>query len=322
VSDVITWAELVDEAARRLAAEGVPEPAVSARWIGREATGTEAGEWPLVAGEAATERQLAHFDRMLERRATGEPLQYVLGRWGFRTLDLLVDRRVLIPRPETEVVAQVVIDELDRVNAARPHDPSDTGPAIVVDLGTGSGAIGLSVAAERRGTEVWLTDASADALDVARANLAGLGWSGGTVRTATGDWFEALPSEVSGRIAVVASNPPYVADPADLEAQVADWEPAQALLAPGDGMAHLEHLVDEAPRWLRPDGALVMEMAPDQVPVLVERAQAAFVEVEAVDDLAGRPRAVVARRPVTPGGAASDPAAERGGPLAEEPAAE
>ena len=106
-----------------------------------------------------------------ERRIGGEPLQYVVGRWGFRQLDLMVDRRVLIPRPETEVVAGHAVTSCTDWS---PPAWSES-PATVVDLGTGSGAIGLSIASEVPGTEVWLTDASAEAVAVARANCAGLG---------------------------------------------------------------------------------------------------------------------------------------------------
>src|SRR5690606_38267662 len=148
----------------------------------------------------ATVRGAIHLDAMLARRERGEPLQYVMGRWGFRSLDLLVDDRVLIPRPETEVLAGLALDEVRRLGAP-----------IAVDLGTGSGAIALSLAAEQPGLEVWGTDASEDALAVARANLAGLGRAATRVRLVAGDWFAALPAELAGRIGVVVSNPPYVA---------------------------------------------------------------------------------------------------------------
>lgn len=303
-----TWADLVAEAAGRLAEVGVPDPEVSALWIGRQATGTDASEWLEVVGRPATRRQVAAFDRMIGRRGAGEPLQYVVGGWGFRTLDLLLDRRVLIPRPETEAVAGRAIDELDRVlggrtaagaartTAAAARTTARAG-AIVADLGTGSGAIGLSIAAERPGTEVWLTDVSSGAIAVARANLAGLGRHGGMVRLAEGAWFEALPAELAGSLAVVVSNPPYVASADELEPGVAGWEPELALLADDGGRAHLSHLIDETPRWLAPDGALVLEMDPRQVPAMVARAGVRFAEVAAFGDLTGRPRGLVARSP-------------------------
>lgn len=290
-----TWHELVEEAVGTLTAADVPDPANSARWIGRQATGTDAAEWLDVAAQPATQRQLAAFDRMVARRCEGEPLQYVVGGWGFRTLDLFVDRRVLIPRPETEVVAGRAIDELDRILGIVSQERPER--IAVVDLGTGSGAIGLSVAAERPGTEVWLTDASTAALEVAQANLAGLGRHGGTVRLAEGRWFDAVPPELAGTVAVVVSNPPYVASFDELEPGVAAWEPEMALLADDEGRADLIHLIDEAPRWLAPDGALVLEMDPRQVPAMVARAGTRFAEVEAFTDLVGRARGLVARRP-------------------------
>src|SRR5688500_3110506 len=124
---------------------------------------------------------------MAERRLAGEPLQYVLGSWGFRTLDLFVDPRVLIPRPETEAVAGLAIEALAAIDR----------PGLAADLGTGSGAIALAMAAERwPHVQVWATDLSADALAVARANLAALGRRGAVVRLVQGDWFGALPDEL------------------------------------------------------------------------------------------------------------------------------
>lgn len=287
---MVTWNELVSEAEVRLEAAGVPEPALSARWIGRQATGTDAAEWLDVGQQAATKRQLASFDRMVERRCTGEPLQYVLGSWGFRSLDLFVDRRVLIPRPETEVVAERALSEVDRVRQDAPE-------TAVVDLGTGSGAIGLAIAIERPGTEIWLTDVSPAALQVARANLAGVGRAGGSVRLAEGDWFDALPTDLAARVGVVVSNPPYVASVEDLERQVADWEPHSALLAEQAGTVHLVHLIERAPRWLVDTGSLVLEMAPDQVAAMMDRARGSFAEVDRIDDLTGRARGLVARLP-------------------------
>lgn len=294
-----TWRELVDEAAATLTRAEVPDAEISARWIGWEATGATAADWHEVAEQPATKRQLASFDRMVERRSSGEPLQYVVGSWGFRTLDLMVDRRVLIPRPETEVVAGQALAELDRVIDGRAGAPgSGSGPRpIAVDLGTGSGAIGLSLAAERPGAEVWLTDISADALVVARANLAGLGVTGGNVRLAEGDWFAALPAELAGTVAVVVSNPPYVATDDQIDPQVAGWEPELALLAPDRGRAHLIHLIDAAVGWLADDGALILELDPGQAPDLADRAADRYAEVTVVDDLTGRARAVVGRLP-------------------------
>ncbi|MFV2040100.1 MAG: class I SAM-dependent methyltransferase, partial [Acidimicrobiales bacterium] len=185
----VAWRSFLDEARQRLEAAGFASADIEARRIVEEASGYEGAGFHSGLNELATQRGVVAFDAMLGRRLGGEPLQYVLGRWGFRTLDLLVDRRALIPRPETEVVAGVALDELSRL--ATPGRR-----LTALDLGTGTGAIGLSLAAERPDTEVILTDVSTEALKVARANLAGLGRAGTRVSIAQGSWFVALPDRL------------------------------------------------------------------------------------------------------------------------------
>ena len=284
----ISWRELLTETAERMEAAGLPP--MEARWIVEEASGAGADE---ELDGLVTERGMAHHDTMLARRLAGEPLQYVLGRWEFRTLDLMVDKRVLIPRPETEVVAGLALHEAERIAAA-----GGGGTVLVADLGTGSGAIGLSIAAECPEALVWCTDSSVDALAVARANCTGMGRPAGRVTILEGSWFDALPSEMTGAFDVIVSNPPYVDVADELPAEVIGWEPSEALFAPDSGCADLESLVDGAMRWLAPGGVLVLEMAPGQTMAMADRAlTAGFVEVCVHLDLAGRERAVVARVP-------------------------
>lgn len=246
-----------------------------------------------MADEVVTVRAQRYFESMVERRAAGEPLQYVVGRWGFRRLDLLVDRRVLIPRPETEQVVEVALGELDRRRSAGDRP-------VVVDLGTGSGAIALSVAAERRGVEVWATDASPDALAVAAANLAGLGgWGATRVRLVRGSWWSALPPGLAGRIDVAIANPPYVSvgEMDDLDAVITDWEPRQALAAGPTGLEDIEAIITAAPAWLDGGGVLVVEIAPHHAGDAQRLSRdAGFADVGVRRDLAGRERALVARR--------------------------
>jgi len=240
-----------------------------------------------IGHEPVTERMVAHLDSMVARHRAGEPLQYVLGEWSFRRLDLAIDPRVLIPRPETEWVAGRALE----LAADLP------GPRTLVDLGTGSGAIGLSLADELPidGTTVWMTDRDPRALEVARANLAGIGRAARNVRLAEGSWFEALPPEV--RAHVIVSNPPYVAegDPA-LEASVIEWEPEGALLAGADGLDDLRVIVNGAPERLHPGGWLVCEIGAAQGAAVTDLARAAgFVEVSVEPDAAGHDRMLVAR---------------------------
>ena len=289
--DTVAWRSLLALARQRLADAGVSSPDSDARRIVEEASGLDGTGWVIGLDRPATRRGVAHFDQMLARCLAGEPLQYVLGRWGFRTLDLMVDARVLIPRPETETVVDHALAELDRLRSA-----SERRRLRVLDLGTGSGAIALSLAAERDGLEVWATDVSVDALDVARANLAGLGMRGAAVRLALGSWFEAVPIELAGTLDLVISNPPYVAQSDPLPAEVADWEPTGALMAGPMGTEWLHHLVSEAPRWLARPGVLVLELAPHQGEPLVEAARrAGFDQAGVRTDLSGRVRALVAR---------------------------
>jgi release factor glutamine methyltransferase len=155
--------------------------------------------------------------------------------------------------------------------------------------------VALSLAAERGGLEIWATDASGDALDVAGANLATLGMRATGVRLAQGSWFEALPSDLAGTLDLIVSNPPYVAEGDDLPAEVARWEPHAALRAGPAGTECLEHLVTEARHWLARPAALVLELAPHQAPVMVAFARAAgYDRVEVRADLTERPRALVA----------------------------
>jgi release factor glutamine methyltransferase len=230
------------------------------------------------------------------RRAAGEPLQYVLGRWQFRSLDLMVDRRVLIPRPETEQVVEVALAELDRMG---PESPAARSSRIAVDLGTGSGAIALSLAAERPRLDVWATDISSDALAVATANLAGLGGrAAARVRLTSGRWWAALPDELRGRLDLVVSNPPYVSsgEMTELDPEIVRWEPRLSLEAGPTGLEALEEILDGAPSWLRPGGAAVLEIAPHQRAAAVQLAEVGgFSEIEVRPDLAGRDRALVAR---------------------------
>ena len=278
----VTW--------RRLLAEATDEVGLSdARRIVQSAAGREGAEWLRVLDAPVAQRGVAAVDAMVGRRRAGEPLQYVLGRWGFRSLDLLVDRRVLIPRPETEVVAEVAVDELRRLGGGER-------PVTAADLGTGSGALALSLAAEVVTAEVWATDRSEEALAVARANLAGLGRPGSRVRLAAGDWFAALPAELRGRLSLVVSNPPYVAEGERLPAEVADWEPREALVAGPAGDEAARAIVAEAGTWLSRPGALVLELAPTQAASLAAAARdAGAPEVRIRPDLTGRERVLVAR---------------------------
>jgi release factor glutamine methyltransferase len=295
VSSPATWGSLLADATAALTA-------IDARWIVCEASGYAPAELALALDEPATTRGVRTVEDLVARRARGEPLQYVLGSWEFRGVDLMVDPRVLIPRPETEVVAQVAIDELARGGARTGKaDPWSAGITeyAIADLGTGSGALALALVNALPDAAVWATDASEDALAVARANLSSIGFAATRVRVVHGDWFDALPLELRGELRLVVSNPPYVseAEYSELPAEVAVYEPKRALVSGPSGLECLEVIVRDAPAWLASDGVLVCEHAPHQADALRELARAAgFARVDVRRDLTGRDRVLVASR--------------------------
>ena len=288
VSDeTITWGELLRVSAVELGNEQ------EARWLCEHASGLDRVELDDARDEVVSERCGVALRAMVARRLAGEPLQYVMRSWGFRHLDVLVDNRVLIPRPETEVVVQVALD------LAREMIGKTKSKLRVADLGTGSGVIGLSLASElpRGTTEVWLTDLSADALEVARANLAGLGLINGDVRVVQGSWFAALPSELRNSFDLIVSNPPYIGvyDPS-VESSVLQHEPHMALFAGSDGLDAYREIISQAAEWLATDGWLVLEIGHQQGDAVRELlARNSFKQIEIRRDLAGCDRIAIAK---------------------------
>ena len=294
----VTRGALVAELA---AVVGAPH---EARFIVDEALGLglPLGHSDLPTG-ALDDDVVAAARAMAARRAAGEPLQYIFGHWPFRSLDLLVDPRVLIPRPETEQVAEVALREARRLRA----EPG-AGGLVVVDAGTGSGAIALSMATEL-GTavvrEVWATDTSTGALDVAVSNLARVQAARDAlpkVELVAGSWLEPLPARLRGTVSLVVSNPPYVSESewTALEPEV-KAEPRHALVAgPASdgtaGLADVEAVLTQSREWLGDPAAVVVELAPHQAGAAVALARRlGFAEALVMPDLAGLPRALLAR---------------------------
>jgi release factor glutamine methyltransferase len=221
----------------------------------------------LVAPEA-----LARFERLLDRRRSHEPVAYILGERAFRYITLNVDRRVLIPRPETELLVEVGL-ELPRGTR-------------VIDVGTGSGAIALALASERPDLEVWGSDVDAQALGVARANARRLGLD---VRFLEADLLAGVP----GPFGAVLANLPYVPEGDRLPPDVAQYEPRAALFAGGDGLDVIRRLV----RMVGETPCVALEVGLGQAgAVSALLAAAGFPSVESRRDLAGIERVVLARR--------------------------
>ncbi len=296
----MSWRTLRADTARRLSDAGIVPADAEARFIVERASGYDADEWLEIADVQPPARAAQRLDDMIVRRIAGEPLQYVLGTWAFRGIDVWVDRRVLIPRPETEIVVEYALEEGERLGLRRSRRRlaivHDEPTAYVADLGTGCGAIALALEAELPDVEVWATDISDDALAVARANVAGAAATRIRLPPRGSPWFSALPPDLAGRLHLVVSNPPYVAQGELLPREVADYEPAEALRAGPTGTEALETILHEAREWLAPSGTLVLELAPHQAEEMDARACAlGYAEVFVRDDMAGKPRALIAR---------------------------
>ena len=289
--DASTWRELVAETTELLGSRN------EARWLCEEACGRFGADFLEELDQPATQRMGLSLRAMVGRRLAGEPLQYVLGHWPFRHIDLLVDPRVLIPRPETELVAEVAIGLAREAHGLRRSFDEVMRAA---DLGTGSGAIGLSMANElpTTGVEVWITDMSDAALDVARANIAGIGRNAANVRVAHGNWCEALPNDLRGCFDVIVANPPYIAiDDNEVDEAVRQYEPHNALFADDQGLADIFRIVDQSRDWLAATGWLVVEIGHRQGDaVRAELVRLGFGSVDIRPDLAGRDRVAVAQR--------------------------
>lgn len=240
--------------------------------------------WPVAhACDVLPDERFQAFARLAARRRAGEPVAYLTGEREFFALPLAVDARVLIPRPETEILVEAVL-------AALPADRA----VDVLDLGTGSGAIALAIAHARPDARVIAVDASADALAVARRNADRLKL--GNVHLLQSDWYDGLPPEPA-RFDLIASNPPYVAaaDPHLLEGDVR-FEPASALRAGADGLDALRVVVRGAPARLVPRGTLVVEHGFDQAAaVRALMIDAGLVDVRTSVDLAGLERVTAGR---------------------------
>jgi release factor glutamine methyltransferase len=232
-----------------------------------------------------TLEELAEFKDRLRRRVRHEPLQYIAGSCQFRELELQVDRRVLIPRPETERL----VEEVLAWASERPG--SD-----VLDIGTGSGAIALSLRKEGQFGRVVGTDVSEAALEVARSNCGRAGLEA-EVELRAGSLFKPVAGE---HFDIVVSNPPYVAEgeAAGLASEVVEWEPPTALFAGSDGLAIIKQLIAQAPDYLKSGGLLAIEIGASQgaeVAMLV-RESPSFRDAVCKRDLTGRDRIVLAEK--------------------------
>lgn len=238
-------------------------------------------ERPLAAGE------VDRFRELVKRRANREPVAYILGRREFWSMDLAVDRRVLVPRPETELLVEIVLDALKARGVAAPR---------VADVGTGSGAIAIAIAKEMPEAHVVASDRSGAALEVAPANAARHGVEA-RIEFVSGDGCAALAGK--GPFDAIASNPPYIrsAEMATLPPDVREWEPRWALESGAEGMDVTAPLIEQAFDLLVPGGTLAIEVGTQSGPVRDGFVKRGYESVAVRRDLAGQERVVVGRRP-------------------------
>jgi len=273
-------AQVVRRAADYLERHGVEGPVPTAERLLAHVLETDRAG--IYARSGLSTQEAKRFGRALCRRCVGEPLQHVTGEQGFRRLVLGVRPSVFIPRPETEVLVQVLLDELRSVDSP-----------LIVDVGTGTGAVALALVDELASATVHATDVSEEAIGLARDNAAALARP---VDLWEGDLLTPLPEELRGAVDAVVSNPPYVpverrdALPPEVRA-----EPERAVF--GD-LRLYERLFAQAFGWLRPGGVVAVEIEESTAGAVSEAAvEAGFEGPRVVRDLAGRDRVVVARRP-------------------------
>jgi release factor glutamine methyltransferase len=278
---MLTVLEIIKKTTEFLGGKGIESPRLSAEWLVGHALGLKRMQLYLQFERPLTEPELALIRPLVRRRAQHEPLQYILGATDFFGLHLKVDRRALIPRPETELLVEQVVTAL-----ASP-------PARLLDLGTGSGAIALALARAFPDAAVVAVDKSADALGLAHENAVACALAE-RVTLVQSDWFAALPAATFD---VIVANPPYLSatETAGAPLEVRSYEPVSALTSAEEGLADLAAIIADAPRFLPAGGLLALETGIAQHPRLLSLAQAAgFSRVESRRDLTGRDRFVFA----------------------------
>ena len=298
-----TWTikRILDWTSGYLERKGDEHPRLSAEWLLANVTGLSRVELYVNFDKPLEASELDAMHAAIERRAAGEPLQYVTGEMPFRHIVLKCERGVLIPRPETEVLVDATLEGVDA--AACAHGEKDGAPASpvrVLEVGTGTGCIALSIASERPGTLVTATDLSERAVALASRNREALGLEE-AVDIVECDLASGVDEGLMGSFSVLVSNPPYI--PTDVlrdevPAEVRDFEPELALDGGTDGLDVFRRLLELAPRALEPGGMLAVELfegSLEDAAALV-RAQGGWASVEVREDLTRRPRVLVAVR--------------------------
>jgi release factor glutamine methyltransferase len=279
---MLTVLEIIKRTTEFLVKRDVESARLNAELLIGHALGLKRMQLYLQFERPLAEAELEKIRPLVKRRGNREPLQYILGDTEFAGLKLKVDRRALIPRPETERLIELIGENLT------------SPPAGILDLGTGSGAIALALAAKYPDATVTAVDSSAEALALATENAVSLALDG-RVSFVRSDWFAGLPA--GARYSLIVSNPPYLTatELGEAPPEVRDHEPASALSPGGDGLAALRHIIVQAPRFLEPGGLLACETGVAQRAELAEIATGAgFARFLHLADLTGRDRFLLA----------------------------
>ncbi len=287
----MTVLEAIQRSAEFLAKKGVDSPRLQAELLLAHLLKVPrmklylSFERVLVAGEVDA------FRGLITRRGQREPLQHIVGSTSFCGFEIAVNRHVLVPRPETELLAERGWTFLNQLPAVQSR------PATALDFGTGSGCLAIALACKCPAAEIWAVDVSPEALAMARENAARHGGAA-RIRFLEGDGFAALPPDA--RFDLIISNPPYIPSEeiASLQPEVRDHDPRGALDGGADGLDYGRRLAAEAARFLNPDGRLMLEFGDAQAGLLrpIFEEQNWIVETIA-EDYTRRPRILVARRP-------------------------
>ena len=284
--DIWTVRRLLGWATEDFRQRGLESPRLEAELLLGHALGKSRIELIVQSEFAPDTIELNQFRDLVRRRRTKEPTAYLVGQREFYGIPIRVDRRVLVPRPDTETLVQVALDR-SRHRSAHGH---------ALDLCTGSGCVAIAFARRRAGWNVIGVDISSEALQVAEdntlrvGNILGLAWL-------QGDLFEPLSQR---RFDLITANPPYIpsAEYLDLDATIRDFEPKLALDGGADGLDVTRRIVQEAPHWLEREAILAVEIAFDQAPAIIDLFQTrGFVDVEYQKDYGGRDRVVSGRWP-------------------------
>lgn len=292
--DLWTIKRVLDWTNGYLGRKGDEHPRLSAEWLLSAVCGLSRVELYTNFDRPLSPDELSAMHAAIERRAAGEPLQYVTGEMPFRHIVLRCEKGVLIPRPETEVLVDAALEGVDAAFGRGEE------PVRVLEVGTGTGCIALSIASERPGTQVTATDLSERATALASRNREALGLEG-AVDIVECDLASGVAPELMGHFSVLVSNPPYIPTAVlreEVPAEVADYEPALALDGGADGLDVFRRLLELAPAALAPAGMLAVELfeeSLDQAAELV-RDQGGWRSVEVREDLMHRPRVLVAVR--------------------------